>query len=258
MDQKRPLILISNDDGYNYNGIQSLIKVARTLGDVFVVAPAVHQSGKSSAITFVNPVHTTCIAREEGYTAYLATGTPADCVKLALSQLMADHMPDIVLAGINHGYNMGISSLYSGTMACVYEGIMHGVPSVAFSYGVFTRNADTAPCEPLVEQVLQRVLEKGLPKDVCLNVNIPPFSEGPVKGLKVTTSDLGRWVNEWEKRSHPMGGEYYWMTGDYEMQDENDDRTDMYWLRRQYATVTPCHIDQTDHASIDAINDLLL
>ena len=111
--------------------------------------------------------------------------------------------------------------------------------------------------EPLVEQVLQRVLEKGLPKDVCLNVNIPPFSEGPVKGLKVTTSDLGRWVNEWEKRSHPMGGEYYWMTGDYEMQDENDDRTDMYWLRRQYATVTPCHIDQTDHASMDAISDLL-
>ena len=258
MDNKRPLILISNDDGYHYNGIRSLIKVAMRYGDVFVAAPAEHQSGKSSAISLDRPVRARLAEKREGYTAYEVTGTPADCVKLAISQLMSDRQPDLVLAGINHGYNMGISSLYSGTMACVYEGIMHGVPSVAFSYGVFTHDADTSVCEPLVEQVLQRVLAGRLPEGVCLNVNIPPMTEQPVKGLKVTTSDLGRWVNEWEKRSHPMGGQYYWMTGDYEMADENDDRTDMYWLRRQYATVTPCHIDQTDHASLGAISDLLL
>ena len=110
-NSKRPLILISNDDGYNYNGIRTLIKVARTLGDVFVVAPAEHQSGKSSSITFINPVRTIQVAKEPGYTAYLATGTPADCVKLALSQLMADNMPDLVLAGINHGYNSGLNTL---------------------------------------------------------------------------------------------------------------------------------------------------
>ena len=258
MDNKRPLILISNDDGFHYNGIRSLIKVAQRYGDVFVAAPAVHQSGKSSAITLDAPVRTHLVERREGFTAYEISGTPADCVKLAISQLMSDRQPDLVLAGINHGYNMGISSLYSGTMACVYEGIMHGVPSVAFSYGVFTRQADTSVCEPVVEQVLERVLDKGLPKDICLNVNIPPITEGPIKGLKVTISDLGRWVNEWEKREHPMGGEYYWMTGDYEMLDENDDRTDMYWLKRHYATVTPCHIDQTDHESIGQITDLLL
>jgi 5'-nucleotidase len=153
---------------------------------------------------------------------------------------------------------MGISTLYSGTMACVYEGIMHGVPSVAFSYGLHGRETVTTGCEPLVDQVLQRVLKGGLPKDVCLNVNIPPMTEHPVKGLKVTISDLGRWVNEWEKRDHPMGGNYYWMTGDYEMLDDNDDRTDMYWLRRHYATVTPCHIDQTDYQSLKAVSDLLL
>ena len=199
------------------------------------------------------------VERREGFTAYEINGTPADCVKLAISQLMRDRQPDLVLAGINHGYNMGISSLYSGTMACVYEGIMHGVPSVAFSYGVFTRDADTDVCIPLVEQVLPRVIEGGLPQGVCLNVNIPPITaEQPLKGLKVTISDLGRWVNEWEKREHPMGGDYYWMTGDYEMQDDNDDRTDMYWLRRGYATVTPCHIDQTDHQSLGQIADLLL
>lgn len=258
MDDKRPLILISNDDGYHYNGIHSLIKVALRYGDVFVAAPAEHQSGKSSAISLDRPVRAHLVEKREGFTAMEVTGTPADCVKLAISQLMRDRRPDLVLAGINHGYNMGISTLYSGTMACVFEGIMHGVPSVAFSYGVFTREADTSVCEPLVEQVLQRVLKGGLPSDVCLNVNIPPMTEEPAKGLKVTISDLGRWVNEWEKRSHPYGGEYYWMTGDYEMKDDDDDTTDMYWLRRGYATVTPCHIDQTDHASMGIISDLLL
>ena len=259
MDNKKPLILISNDDGYHYNGIRSLIQVAQRYGDVFVAAPAVHQSGKSSAITLDAPVRAHLVERREGFTAYEINGTPADCVKLAISQLMRDRQPDLVLAGINHGYNMGISSLYSGTMACVYEGIMHGVPSVAFSYGVFTRDADTDVCIPLVEQVLPRVIEGGLPQGVCLNVNIPPITaEQPLKGLKVTISDLGRWVNEWEKREHPMGGDYYWMTGDYEMQDDNDDRTDMYWLRRGYATVTPCHIDQTDYQSLGQIADLLL
>ena len=259
MDNKKPLILISNDDGYNYNGISSLIQVAQRYGDVFVAAPAVHQSGKSSAITLDAPVRAHLVERREGFTAYEINGTPADCVKLAISQLMRDRQPDLVLAGINHGYNMGISSLYSGTMACVYEGIMHCVPSVAFSYGVFTRDADTDVCIPLVEQVLPRVIEGGLPQGVCLNVNIPPITaEQPLKGLKVTISDLGRWVNEWEKREHPMGGDYYWMTGDYEMLDDNDDRTDMYWLRRGYATATPCHIDQTDHQSLGQIADLLL
>ena len=238
MDNKKPLILVSNDDGYNYNGIQSLIKVARTLGDVFVVAPAVHQSGKSSAITFVNPVHTTCIAREEGYTAYLATGTPADCVKLALSQLMADHMPDIVLAGINHGYNSGLNTLYSGTMA-------------------YSSDADTSVCEPIVKHVTERVLKGGLPKDVCLNVNIPKM-DGPFNGMKVTTGDMGRWINEWEHRVDPRGRDYYWLTGDFEIADKEEGLTDYYWLQRGYVTVTPTHVDQTDHASMAAISDLLL
>ena len=258
MDNKRPLILISNDDGYHFNGIHSLIKVAQRYGDLFVAAPVEHQSGKSSAISLDRPVRAQLVEQREGFTAYEISGTPADCVKLAISQLMTDRKPDLVLAGINHGFNMGISTLYSGTMACVYEGIMHGVPSVAFSYGLHGRETVTTGCEPLVDQVLQRVLKSGLPKDVCLNVNIPPMTEHPVKGLKVTISDLGRWVNEWEKRDHPMGGNYYWMTGDYEMLDDNDDRTDMYWLRRHYATVTPCHIDQTDYQSLKAVCDLLL
>ena len=257
MDNKRPLILISNDDGYNYNGIRSLIKVARTLGDVFVVAPAVHQSGMSSAITFVNPVRTIKVTEEPGFTVYLATGTPADCVKLALSQLMADRMPDVVLAGINHGFNSGLNTLYSGTMACVFEGILHGVPSVAFSFGDYSSDADTSVCEEVVRHVTKRVLERGLPKDVCLNVNIPHV-DGAFKGMKVTTGDMGRWVNEWEHRVDPTGRDYYWLTGEFELADKGEGLTDYYWLERGYVTVTPTHVDQTDFASMAAISDLLL
>ena len=256
MNSDRPLILISNDDGYNYNGIQSLIKVARTMGDVFVVAPAVHQSGKSSAITFVNPVRTTRIAQEEGFTAYLATGTPADCVKLALSQLMADRLPDVVLAGINHGYNSGLNTLYSGTMACAFEGVLHGVPSVAFSYGDYSADADTSICEPWVRHVTQRVLKSGLPKDVCLNVNIPHTNE-ELKWLKVTTGDMGRWINEWEHRIDPTGRDYYWLTGEFDIADKDEGLSDYYWLQRGYVSVTPTHVDQTDFDSMAAISDLL-
>jgi len=255
MDTKRPLILISNDDGYHYNGIQSLIKVARTMGDVFVVTPAVHQSGMASAITFVNPVRTIPVTREDGYTAYLTTGTPADCVKLALSQLMADRQPDLVLAGINHGYNHGLNTLYSGTMACAFEALMHGVPAVAFSYGNYSSDADTSRCEPIVEHVVKRVLHGGLPQGVCLNVNIPDVED--FKGMKVTTGDMGRWVNEWEHRVDPSGHDYYWLTGDFEMGDKGEAITDYYWLKRGYVTVTPCHIDQTDHASMPLISQLL-
>jgi len=255
-NNNRPLILISNDDGYHYNGIQSLIKVARTMGDVFVVAPAVHQSGMASAITFVNPVRAIPVTREDDITAYLATGTPADCVKLALSQLMAERQPDLVLAGINHGYNHGLNTLYSGTMACAFEALMHGVPAVAFSYGNYSSNADTSRCEPIVEHVVKRVLQQGLPQGVCLNVNIPDVDD--IQGMKVTTGDMGRWVNEWEHRVDPGGRDYYWLTGDFEMGDKGEGITDYYWLKRGYVTVTPCHIDQTDYASMGAISDLLL
>ncbi len=257
MNHKKPLILISNDDGYNYNGIQSLIKVARTMADVVVVAPAVHQSGKSSAITFATPVRTTLLTQEPGFTVYLATGTPADCVKLALSQLMAERLPDLVLAGINHGYNSGLNTLYSGTMACAFEGILHGVPSVAFSYGDYSADADTTVCEPIVRHITQRVLAGGLPKDVCLNVNIPKM-DGPFKGMKVTTGDMGRWINEWEHRVDPNGRDYYWLTGEFEIADKDEGRSDYHWLERGYVTVTPTHVDQTDHASMGQIADLLL
>jgi len=254
--QQRPLILVSNDDGYYYPGVQSLIKVVRRLADVVVVTPAEHQSGKSSAITLMMPVLATCVAQQVGFTAYEVVGTPADCVKLALSQLMADHTPDLVVSGINHGYNTGINTLYSGTMACAFEALQHHVPAVAFSYQDYHRTADTSVCEPIVEQILRKVLDRGLPQGVCLNINMPVTSSG-FEGIKVTTGDLGRWTKEFEHRQDPYGRDYYWMVGEYEPANDNDACTDLYWLKRGYVSVTPCHIDQTDYASMSQIADLL-
>lgn len=258
MDSNRPLILVSNDDGYDYNGLQTLIRVARRLGDVFVAVPAEHQSGKSSAISLSRPVRVIPVTSEPGLTVVKVTGTPADSVKLAVSQLLADRRPDLVVAGINHGYNMGVSTLYSGTMACVFEALMHRLPGVAFSLGDYSRDADTDACEPILEHVMRKVLAEGLPPGVCLNVNIPPEITGGVEGMKVTTSDMGQWVNEWEPDTDENGERCYRMGGEYEMEDENDDRTDMYWLKRGHVTITPCHMDQTNHASMARIAQLLL
>ena len=142
-------------------------------------------------------------------------------------------------------------------MACVFEGILHGVPSVAFSFGDYSADADTSVCEPIVKHVTERVLKSGLPKDVCLNVNIP-HTDGQFKGMKVTTGDMGRWINEWEHRIDPRGRDYYWLTGEFEIADKEEGLTDYYWLQRGYVTVTPTHVDQTDFASMDAVRELLL
>lgn len=255
MHNNRPLILISNDDGYHYKGIHTLIDVARRLGDVVVAVPARHQSGMSSAISIMDPTICRVMSEEPGLKVWEVQGTPADCVKLALSQLM-DRRPDVVLAGINHGFNTGVSTLYSGTMGAAFEGLMHGVPAVAYSIGDHRMEAATEACVPYIERITRRVLEQGLPADVCLNVNFPP--QPPFAGVKVTKTDLGRWINEYEHRVNPSGRDYFWMGGEYEQRDPADDRTDLYWQRRNYVTVTPCHIDQTDHQSMAQIAQMLL
>lgn len=252
----RPLILIGNDDGYNATGIKDLVTIARKFGDVVVASPLNHQSGKSCAITMDIPLRVKKITAEEGLTVYAISGTPSDCLKLALDQLLDGRVPDLVLSGINHGYNTGISTIYSGTMGVAFEGLVHHIPSVAFSYGSYKSEVDLSDCLPFVEKIIARVLEKGLPRDICLNVNFPEC-EGGIKGLKVTTTDIGLWVGEFEKRTDPFGNDYYWMTGTYEQDDPNDHDTDIHWINQGYATVTPVRVDQTAHDRIAAITKLI-
>ena len=256
-DNKKPLILISNDDGYQADGIRTLMAVAREFGDVVVAAPMQQQSGKGSAITITSPLRAVEVKNEPGMRVFLISGTPADCVKLALDQLLDGRHPDLVLAGINHGYNVGVSTLYSGTMGATFEGLVHHVPSVAFSYGDYrTPHTDFGVCVHFVRDIIARVLQQGLPNGICLNVNIP-YDKGPIQGVKITTTSMGLWTNEFERRTDPHGVEYYWMAGYYENETPDDDTTDIYWIDRGWVSVTPCKVDQTARGVMGEIADLL-
>ena len=252
--QRKPLIFIGNDDGYQADGLEFLIGIARQYGEVFISSPSTHQSGKSSALTVDVPLHATLFAEEEGLTAYHVSGTPVDSMKLAVSNLMP-RRPDIVLSGINHGYNSGNSAIYSGTMGVVFEGSFLGVPSIGFSYGEYTAHPDFSSCEPVVRRMIELAVAGKLPTDVCYNVNIPKCRQ--VEGVKVVAAAPGRWTEEYDCRIDPHGRKYYWLTGNYVPSEPDNDQQDLYWLQRGYATVVPCRADQTAHSAISAISELI-
>lgn len=241
-ERARPLIFIGNDDGFRSGGLAALIEVASRYGDVVAVAPYEHQSGKASAITVDTPLRVHRIKADLHTVVYSVNGTPVDCAKLALNRLLP-RKPDLLLSGINHGYNSGNSVIYSGTMGVVFEGTFRGVPSVGLSYGDYMPDADFTPCLPIVEQVIEEALAGGIAPGVCLNVNIPKCDK--VKGVKRVRSARGYWKEEFEERTDPHGRTYYWLTGSYHNQEPDDPETDLYWLDRDYATIVPCRPDLT-------------
>ena len=245
----KKLILVSNDDGYNAKGIKCLIEWASRYGYVYCVAPAEHQSGKSRAITIDTPLRATTVEQNSCHTIAKVNGTPADCAKLALNCLLP-RRPDLVLSGINHGYNAGNSVIYSGTMGVVFEGCFRQVPSVGFSFAEFAADADFGVCEPIVCNVIEAVLAGGLPTGIGLNVNIPNVPGG-VKGTKITVAARGRWEEEFEKRVDPFGRDYYWITGHFENDDADNEAADFFNLERGYATITPCTPEQTHLPSLE-------
>lgn len=250
---EKKLIFVSNDDGYQAKGLRKLIEEASRYGYVFAVAPAEPQSGKSSSITIDTPLRATLVEKTEGYTLMKVNGTPVDCAKLAFNCLLP-RKPDLVVSGINHGYNAGNSVIYSGTMGVVFEGLFREVMSVGFSFRDYSAEADFDVCTPVLRSVMEYVMTEGLPKGVGLNVNIPKI-DGGVKGLKITTAANGRWVEEFEKRVDPYGRDYYWMTGRFENLDAENPDADLYQLERGYASITPCAADQTHLPTIQRLRD---
>lgn len=239
--EDRPLILISNDDGVFAKGITELIEVMRLFGNLVVVAPDSPRSGMSHAITVDRPLRVNKLIEEEGLIIFSCSGTPVDCIKLACSKLL-DHLPDFVISGINHGANSSVSTLYSGTMGAAIEGSIHGLPSIGFSLDDYTQDADFTRAKKVVARVFQKVAENGLPDGVCLNVNIP---KGVVKGINFCRQTRGKWVEEFEKRTDPHGGDYYWMTG-YFNDAENEARdTDNFALSNGFVSVVPVTTDLT-------------
>lgn len=247
--KKKPVILVTNDDGINAKGLQKLSNIASEFGDVIVVAPEMGQSGMSHAITIKVPLALDEVKRENRKAVYSTNGTPVDCVKLALNQLF-DKKPDLVLSGINHGSNSSISIFYSGTMGGAIEGCLNGIPSIGFSVLDFSTSPDFEIAEKYARVIIKNVLENGLPEYVCLNVNVPVVKKENFNGIKVCRQTRGVWQEEFEKRTNPHNREYYWLTGEYANLEPLAKDTDEWALNNNYISVVPVKIDLTDHNAI--------
>lgn len=256
MSAKRPLILVSNDDGITAPGIRHLVEVASRVGDVIVVAPDSPQSGKGHAITIANTLRLTKVDEFpglEGVRAWECSGTPADCVKLAKREVLGGKAPDLVVSGINHGSNSSISVLYSGTMSAAIEAAIENIPAIGFSLCEYGHEADFSHVLEYVERVIRQALEHGIPEGVTLNVNFPPAKKGPIKGIKVCRQARAKWQEEFDRRLDPHGREYYWMVGSFVNMDKGED-TDEWALANGYASVVPCTFDLTAYASMPILN----
>jgi len=255
---KRPLILVTNDDGISALGIRNLIRIMNDFGDVVVVAPDGPQSGMGHAITIDSTLRCDKIVVDKGsQREYACSGTPVDCVKLAVNQLL-ERKPDLCVSGINHGSNSSINVIYSGTMSAAVEGALEGIPSIGFSLLDYTHDADFSEAEQYIRKITKEVLENGLDDGVCLNVNIPKRIEGEeIKGLKVCRQADANWEEEFEERTDPKGRTYYWLTGKFVNYDKGTD-TDEWALANHYVSVVPVQFDVTAHSSLVSVNKLLL
>jgi 5'-nucleotidase len=250
---KKPLILITNDDGITAPGIRTLIEVMKGLGDVVVVAPDSPQSAMGHAITVNSTLFVEKIKVDDGVQMeYSCSGTPADCVKLAVNQIL-ERKPDLCVSGINHGSNSSINVIYSGTMSAAIEAGIEGIPAIGFSLLDYSWNANFEATKKFVKTIAENVLNEGLPKDVVLNVNIPNLSNQELKGIKICRQARAYWEEEFDKRKNPQGRDYYWLTGKFVNLDHGED-TDEWALKNGYVSVVPVQFDLTAHHSIQTLN----
>ncbi len=251
--QKRPLILVTNDDGITAPGIRTLISVMNEIGDVIVIAPDSPQSGMGHAITLDSTIYCDTVTIDEGpQLEYRCSGTPADCVKMAISEIL-NKKPDLCVSGINHGANSSINVIYSGTMSAAVEAGIEGIPAIGFSLLDYSWNAKFDHLKADIKKIALNVLERGLPDGVVLNVNFPKIKTKEFKGIKICRQARANWVEEFDKRVNPQGKEYYWLTGEFVNLDKGED-TDVWALNNDYISVVPVGFDLTAHYFIPALN----
>jgi len=253
MANEKPLILVVNDDGITAKGIRNLIDVAKEFGDVYVVAPDSPQSGMGHAITINSFLRAQKMHIEGGVEhEYACSGTPADCVKLAINTLLPKK-PDLCISGINHGSNESCNVIYSGTMSAAVEAAIEGIPSVGFSLLDFDADADFTYSKVIAKKVIKNILENGLAKDITLNVNIPKGAEKDSKGIKVCRQARGNWEEKFDHRKDPHGRNYYWLTGDFANYDKADEDADSTALEQNFVSIVPIQFDLTAYHAIESI-----
>ncbi len=252
---KRPIILVTNDDGIEAQGIQFLTAIMEQFGDVYVVAPQQHQSGMSQALTLQLPVRVRTHKETENLHIYSVSGTPVDCVKFAMDKVLPNKRADLIVSGINHGSNSANSAIYSGTVACVREGAINNIPSVAFSSLDFAATINFEPYRPYIEKIVRTVLQQGLEKHVFLNVNFPK-PENTIMGMKVCKQADGMWVERFEENIDPLGRKYYWLTGGFENAEKENKETDEWCLEHNIISIVPLKVEATDFQTITALQTL--
>ncbi|MHA3789778.1 5'/3'-nucleotidase SurE [Flavobacterium hauense] len=251
--KKKPLILVTNDDGITAPGIRALISVMKELGDVVVVAPDSPQSATGHAITINNTLHINKIDIDPDVEMeYSCSGTPVDCVKFAVSEILK-RKPDLCVSGVNHGSNSSINVIYSGTMSAAVEAGIEGIPAIGFSLLDYNWDADFEPIKSSIKKITEEVLENGLPDGVILNVNFPKLNENEIKGIKICRQAKAMWQERFDKRQTPMGRDYYWLTGKFVNLDNGED-TDEWALAHGYISIVPVQFDLTAHHAMQTLN----
>lgn len=249
---QKPLILVTNDDDITAKGIASLIEAVKDLGRIIVVAPDKPQSGMGHAITVNNVLRLFKSNLHAGVESWSCSGTPVDCVKLAIYQLLKKK-PDLVVSGINHGSNASTNVLYSGTMSAAVEGALEGIPSIGFSLLDHDHDADFGASKKVVTKIVKQALEHKMPDNICLNVNIPKGPHSHIKGMKVCRQARAFWEDRFDCRKDQFGRDYFWLTGEFKNYDGGED-TDIWALEHNYVSIVPVQFDMTAHHAIAPLN----
>lgn len=243
-------ILVSNDDGIDSPGIYALTNALKEIGEVIVVAPRNEQSAVGHGITMQYPLRVTEYFKNGVFFGFAVDGTPADCIKMGIRNIMQES-PDLVVSGINNGSNTAINIIYSGTVSAAREAAIMDVPSIAIS--VTSHNAkDFAFAGKIAKILSAEVVSKKIPAGTLLNVNVPAIPENLIKGIKLTRQGKSKWDDIYEKRVDPYGKDYYWLTGNM-MEIDNEVDTDQAAVKNNYVSVTPIHFDLTDY---DTFNNM--
>jgi len=244
--RRLPTILITNDDGISAPGIRNLVEAVKGLGKIVVVAPDKPQSGMGHAITIGNPLRLNPMHHLfEGVEAWQCSGTPVDCVKLAVDKVLR-RKPDLCLSGINHGANHSINVIYSGTMSAAVEAAIESIPSIGFSLLDYSQEADFSAARKYVRIIVEEVLSRPMDKHLILNVNFPAVPENLIKGIKVARQAYAKYEEDFVERNDPNSKKYYWLTGKFVNFDRGRD-TDVWALEHNYVSVVPVQFDMTNY-----------
>ncbi|NTW82718.1 MAG: 5'/3'-nucleotidase SurE [Chlorobiaceae bacterium] len=247
---QKPHILVCNDDGIEGEGLHVLAAAMKKIGKVTVVAPAEPHSGMSHAMTLGVPLRIRKYSRNNRFFGYTVSGTPVDCIKVALSHILPEK-PDLIVSGINYGSNTATNILYSGTVAAALEGALQGITSLAFSLTTY-EHADFSFAGKFARKLAKKVLAEGLPPDTILSVNIPNVPESAIAGVVITEQGRSRWEENAIERNDMYGNPYYWLNGTLMLLD-NELHKDEFAVRKNYVSVTPLSCDLTNHGYIGTL-----